>query len=142
MKKIVSLIVTFLFVFNLVPSVFAMQQETVDINGFDNFSIEQIQKTFSNTLSQEQTSNEQNTEKQVLSLNDILCNIQNVSSVKLNLSSNVLFSESNGHGLNYLYQYKLFERKFCPDGLSEYKINFNSYIATALFDIYGVVFHI
>ena len=125
MKKIISLIITFLFVFSLLPSVFAMQQETVDINGFDNFSIEQVQKTFSNTLSQEQASDNQNNEEQSLYLNEIFCNVQNVSSLKLSLTSSVLFSESNIYDLNYLYQYKLFERKFCPDGLSEYKINFN-----------------
>ncbi len=142
MKKIISLIITLLFVFNLLPSVFAMQQETVDINSFDNFSIEQVQKTFSNTLSQEQASDNQNNEEQNLYLNEIFCNVQNISSLKLSFTSNVLFSESNGYGLNYLYQYKLFEKKFQSDGISEYKINFNSYIATALFDIYGVVFHI
>ena len=63
MKRIISLIIVFLFVFNLLPSAFAMQKETVDINGFDNFSVEQVQKTFANTLSQEQTTNNQDTEK-------------------------------------------------------------------------------
>ena len=52
MKRIFSLIIAFLFVFNLLPSVFAAQTETVNINGFDNFSIEQVQKTFSNTITQ------------------------------------------------------------------------------------------
>ena len=142
MKRIVSLIISFLFVFNLLPSLFAMQHETVDIDGFDIFSIEQVQKTFSNTLSQEQTTNNQNDEKQMLSLKEVLCNPQNTSFAEQNLSFDNLFFESKKYGLNYLYQYSLFDRKDCLIGIGEYKINFNSYIATALFDIYGVVFYI
>ncbi|MBO7612112.1 MAG: hypothetical protein J6T23_07890 [Elusimicrobia bacterium] len=142
MKRIASLIIAFLFVFNLLPSVFAMQQETVDISGFDDFSIEQVQKTFANTLSQEQETDDQDTEKQMSSLNEVLCNTQNISFVKQNSSSDNLFFENKSYALNYLYQYKLFERGLCLNGISEYKMNFNSYIATALFDIYGVVFYI
>lgn len=142
MKKIISLIITFLFVFNLLPSLFAMQQETVDINGFDSFSIEQVQKTFSNTLSQEQTSEKQNTEKQKLSFSDIFCNVQNISSIKLSSSNNTLFFENNVYGLNYFYQYKLFEKNILSTGITEYKIHFNSYMATALIDIYDVVLYI
>ena len=76
------------------------------------------------------------------SLNEVLCNTQNISFVKQNSSSDNLFFENKSYALNYLYQYKLFERGLCLNGISEYKINFNSYIATALFDIYGVVFYI
>lgn len=142
MKKIISLFIGFVFVVNFIAPVFAFQTETVDVGSFDEFSIEQVQKTFSSTLSQEQTSNNQDTEKQVLSLNEVLCNTQNNSFVKQNLSSNNLFFESGSYGLNYLYQYKLFEKNGCWSGISEYKINLNSYMATALFDIYGVVFYI
>ena len=142
MKKIISLFIGVVFMINFVAPVFAFQTETVDVDSFDEFSIEQVQKTFSSTLSQEQTSNKQDTEKQMLSLNEILCNTQNNSFVKQNLSSGNLFFENKSYGLNYLYQYKLFEKNGCLGGISEYKINFNSYMATALFDIYGVVFYI
>ena len=141
MKRIVSLIIIFLFVFNLLPSVFAMQQETVDIGGFDSFSLEQVQKTFANTLSQEQTTNNQDNEKQDLSLNEVLCNPQNISFVEQNLSLENLFFESQKYGLNYLCQYKLFEKKKRLIGISEYKINFNSYIATVLVDVYGAAIY-
>ena len=65
MKKIVSLFIIFMFLFNLVPYAFAMETKTVNINSFDEFSIEQVQNTFSDSLTQEKTSNnktEQDTE--------------------------------------------------------------------------------
>ncbi len=142
MKKIISLFIGFIFVVNFVAPVFAFQTETVDIDSFDEFSIEQVQKTFSSTLSQEQTADNQNTEKQMLSLNEGLCDTQSNFFVKQNSLSNNLFFENKSYGLNYLYQYKLFEKNGCSSGISEYKINLNSYMATALFDIYGVVFYI
>ena len=141
MKRIVSLIITFLFVFNLLPSAFAMQQGNVDINDFDSFSIEQVQKTFANTLSHEQATNTQDNEKQNLFLNEILCNPQSISFVEQNLSVENLFFENQKYGLNYLYQYKLFEKKKRLIGISEYKINFNSYIATVLVDVYGAAIY-
>ena len=142
MKKIISLLIGFIFIFNFIASVFAFQTGTVDVGSFDEFSIEQVQKTFSSTLSQEQTSSNQDTEKQMLSLNEVLCNAQNNFFVRQNSLSNNLFFENKSYGLNYLYQYKLFEKNGCSSGISEYKINFNSYMATALFDIYGVVFYL
>ncbi len=142
MKKIISLFIGFIFVVNFVAPVFAFQTETVDIDSFDEFSIEQVQKTFSSTLSQEQTADNQNTEKQMLSLNEGLCDTQSNSFVKQNSLSDNLFFGNKSFGLNYLYQYKLFEKNGCSSGISEYKINLNSYMATALFDIYGVVFYI
>lgn len=142
MKKIISLFIGFIFVVNFVAPVFAFQTETVDIDSFDEFSIEQVQKTFSSTLSQEQTADNQNTEKQMLSLNEGLCDTQSNSFVKQNPLSDNLFFENKSFGLNYLYQYKLFEKNGCSSGISEYKINLNSYMATALFDIYGVVLYI
>ena len=142
MKKIISLFIGFIFVVNFVAPVFAFQTETVDIDSFDEFSIEQVQKTFSSTLSQEQTADNQNTEKQMLFLNEVLCNNQSNSFVKQNSLSDNLFFENKSYGLNCLYQYKLFEKNGCSSGISEYKINLNSYMATALFDIYGVVFYI
>ncbi|MBR4632490.1 MAG: hypothetical protein IKO48_04135 [Elusimicrobia bacterium] len=142
MKKIISLLIGFIFIFNFIAPVFAFQTGTVDVGSFDEFSIEQVQKTFSSTLSQEQTSSNQDTEKQMLSLNEVLCNAQNNFFVRQNSLSNNLFFENKSYGLNYLYQYKLFEKNGCSSGISEYKINFNSYMATALFDIYGVVFYL
>ena len=142
MKKIISLFIGFIFVVNFVAPVFAFQTETVDIDSFDEFSIEQVQKTFSSTISQEQTADNQNTEKQMLSLNEGLCDTQSNFFVKQNSLSNNLFFENKSFGLNYLYQYKLFEENGCSSGISEYKINLNSYMATALFDIYGVVLYI
>ena len=142
MKKIISLFIGFIFVVNFVAPVFAFQTETVDIDSFDEFSIEQVQKTFSSTLSQEQTADNQNTEKQMLSLNEGLCDTQSNSFVKQNSLSDNLFFGNKSFGLNYLYQYKLFEKNGCSSGISEYKINLNSYMATALFDIYGVVFYL
>ena len=143
MKKIFSLIIVFLFIFNFLPSIFAAQTDTVDISGFDNFSIEQVQKTFSNTISQAAESDTEDNSEQGFLLNDFVYNVQGSSFTELNdLSSNVFFGENIDSVVNYLYQYKLFEKNIFPSGISEYKINFNSYIATALFDIYGVVFHI
>ena len=112
---------------NFVAPVFAFQTETVDIDSFDEFSIEQVQKTFSSTLSQEQTADNQNTEKQMLSLNEGLCDTQSNSFVKQNSLSDNLFFGNKSFGLNYLYQYKLFEKNGCSSGISEYKINLNSY---------------
>ena len=43
MKKIISLFIIFIFVFSLVPCAFAMETKAVDINSFDEFSIEQVQ---------------------------------------------------------------------------------------------------
>ena len=142
MKKIISLLIGFIFIFNFIAPVFAFQTGTVDVGSFDEFSIEQVQKTFSSTLSQEQTADNQNTEKQMLSLNEGLCDTQSNSFVKQNSLSDNLFFGNKSFGLNYLYQYKLFEENGCSSGISEYKINLNSYMATALFDIYGVVFYI
>jgi hypothetical protein len=142
MKKIMSLFIGFIFVVNFVASVFAFQTETVDIDSFDEFSIEQVQKIFSSTISQEQTSNNKDTKKQMLSLSEVLCNAQSNFFVKQNSLSDNLFFGNKSFGLNYLYQYKLFEKNGCSSGISEYKINLNSYMATALFDIYGVVLYI
>ncbi|MBQ2219461.1 MAG: hypothetical protein II417_01540 [Elusimicrobia bacterium] len=91
MKRIYSLIIVFLFVFNLLPSVFAAQTETVDINGFDNFSIEQVQKTFSNTIAQNTKSDTQDNNEQDFLFNAFVYNVQDMSFTELN---NVFFSEN------------------------------------------------
>ena len=63
MKKIFSLIIVFLFFFGLFSNTFAMKTNSVDIDDFSEFSIEQVQNTFSNSLSQQQ-STDNKTEKQ------------------------------------------------------------------------------
>ena len=63
MKKILSLIIVFLFFFGLFSDAFAMETNSVDIDDFSTFSIEQVQNTFSNSLSQQQ-STDNKTEKQ------------------------------------------------------------------------------
>ncbi len=140
MKKIVSLVIVFLFMFNLLPSLFASQVGTVDVNSFDEFSIEQVQKTFSNTLTQETKSDTQNQEEALFVLSsDVACTTQILSYTELSSSSNVFLSRETGDVLNYLYQYKLFEKNNLSEGIAEYKINLNSYIAIVLVDVYGVV---
>ena len=140
MKKIVSLVIVFLFMFNLLPSLFASQVGTVDVNSFDEFSIEQVQKTFSNTLTQETKSDTQNQEEALFVLSsDVACTTQTLSYTELSSSSNVFLSRETGDVLNYLYQYKLFEKNNLSEGIAEYKINLNSYIAIVLVDVYGVV---
>ena len=42
MKKIISLFIIFLFLFNLIPYSFAMETKSIDINSFDEFSILQF----------------------------------------------------------------------------------------------------
>ena len=138
MKRIFSLIIAFLFVFNLLPSVFAAQTETVDINGFDNFSIEQVQKTFSNTIAQNTKSDTQDNNEQDFLFNAFVYNVQDMSFTELN---NVFFSENINSVVNYLHQYKLFEKNNLDYGISQYKINLNSYIATVLVDVYGAVIY-
>ena len=138
MKRIYSLIIVFLFVFNLLPSVFAAQTETVDINGFDNFSIEQVQKTFSNTIAQNTKSDTQDNNEQDFLFNAFVYNVQDMSFTELN---NVFFSENINSVVNYLHQYKLFEKNNLDYGISQYKINLNSYIATVLVDVYGAVIY-
>jgi hypothetical protein len=134
MKRIFSLIIAFLFVFNLLPSVFAAQTETIDINCFDNFSIEQVQKTFSNTITQNTKSDTQDSNEQDFLFNAFVYNVQDMSFTELN---NVFFSENINSVVNYLHQYKLFEKNNLDYGISQYKINLNSYIATVLVDVYG-----
>ena len=142
MKRIFSLIIAFLFVFNLLPSVFAAQTETIDINCFDNFSIEQVQKTFSNTITQNTKSDTQDSNEQDFLFNAFVYNVQDMSFTELNnLSSNVFFSENINSVVNYLHQYKLFEKNNLDYGISQYKINLNSYIATVLVDVYGAVIY-
>ncbi len=138
MKRIYSLIIVFLFVFNLLPSVFAAQTETVDINGFYNFSIEQVQKTFSNTIAQNTKSDTQDNNEQDFLFNAFVYNVQDMSFTELN---NVFFSENINSVVNYLHQYKLFEKNNLDYGISQYKINLNSYIATVLVDVYGAVIY-
>ena len=138
MKRIYSLIIVFLFVFNLLPSVFAAQTETVDINGFDNFSIEQVQKTFSNTIAQNTKSDTQDNNEQDFLFNAFVYNVQDMSFTELN---NVFFSENINSVVNYLHQYKLFEKNNLDYGISQYKINLNSYIATVLVDVYGAAIY-
>ena len=142
MKKIVSLFIIFMFLFNLVPYAFAMETKTVNINSFDEFSIEQVQNTFSDSLTQEKTSNnktEQDTEN-FLFFNETDYNIPNFVSVNLKQPTIILFCyDFDSYKLNYLYQYKLFEEKRLNCGISEYKIKQNTYMAIALFDTVSFV---
>lgn len=137
MKKIVSLFIIFLFLFNLVPYVFAAETESVDINGFDEFSVEQVQKTFSNSLSCEKLSD---TRTEQESDNFLFCNttdinVPNVMSVNLKQPTTCLFCyDFDMYELNGLYKYLSNENKYLIDGISEYKIKQNTYMAVALFD--------
>lgn len=143
MKKIVSLFIIFLFLFNLVPCVFAMETKTVDISSFDEFSIEQVQNTFSDSLTQEKTSD--NKTEQDMG-NFLFCsrtdyNVPSSLSVNLKQPTTILFCyDFDSTGLNYLYQYKLFERPSLSGGISEYKIKQNAYMAIALFDTVSFVY--
>ena len=142
MKKIVSLFIIFLFLFNLVPYAFAMESGSVDINGFDEFSIEQVQKTFSNTLSCEKLSNTK-TEQQTG--NFLFCdktdfNIPNSFTVNLKRAQVYFFSyDFDAYGLNCLCRYPLTDKQNSVDGIGEYKIKQNTYMAVALFDTVSFV---
>ena len=143
MKKIISLFIIFIFVFSLVPCAFAMETKAVDINSFDEFSIEQVQNTFSDSLTQEKTSNnkaEQDTEN-FLFCNGTDYNVPSFLSVNLKQPTTILFCYNfDSTGLNYLYQYKLFEKTSLSGGISEYKIRQNTYMAIALFDTVSFVY--
>lgn len=140
MKKIVSLCITFLFVFGFVSNIFSSQGCAVDINNFDEFSIDQVQKTFSNTLTQEQKTNTEDTTSDFLTISDIDCNLNISISKKIPLS-NLFFTISDVCSLNYLYKYKLFDiiDRFNSNSITQYKMNFNSYIAVVLFDTNSII---
>lgn len=142
MKKIISLFIIFLLLFNLIPYSFAMETKTVDINSFDEFSVAQVQNVFSNSLAQEKiadTESEKETDNMMFS-NNTDCNVPNFLSVNLKQPVKTLFNyDFSLNSLNYLYQYKLFEKEKL-EGISEYKINQNTYMAVALFDMYVFVY--
>ena len=145
MKRIVSLFIFFLFLFNLVPYAFAVETKTVNINSFDEFSLEQVQKTFSSNLTQEKNANTKS-EKEVnniLFCDKIIFDISSSSFVNLkNLSTLFFCHDFVSNRLNYLYQYKLFEKTNSIDGICEYKIVLNTYMAVALFDMVGFAYNI
>lgn len=143
MKKIISLVFSFLFVFNFVSNVFSSQVCDIDLKKFDNFSIEQVKKTFSNTISQEQKNCTQDTAGDFLTLNDLSYNLNNIQIKKGNSLPNLFFELSNLHSLNYLYKYKLFENicSFNNSTITQHKIKFNSYIAVVLFNVNDVLNH-
>ena len=142
MKKIVSLFIIFLFLFNLVPYVFAAENVSVDINSFDDFSIEQIQKTFSGSLSCEklsETKTECGTDNFLFFCKtDVV--VTNGMSVNLKQPATYFFCyEFDVYGLNNLYKCPLVEKQNLIEGISEYKIKQNAYMAIALFDTVSFV---
>lgn len=145
MKKIISLFIIFLFLFNLFPYSFAMETKSIDINSFDEFSVEQVQNTFSDNLTQEKNSNtksDQDTNAFLFSNTMINCNISDFLSADLKQQSSNLFSYDFDFCRlnNYLYRNKLFEKKCLTCGIGEYKINQNTYMAVALFDSVNFVY--
>ena len=144
MKKIISLFIIFLFLFNLIPYSFAMETKSIDINSFDEFSIEQVQNTFSNSLSQEKSSDnktEQETENFLFSNKTVDYNIPVFLSLNLKQQTTTNFCyDFDLYGLNYLYQYKLFEKINSDIGITEYKIKQHTYMAVALFDTVSFVY--
>jgi len=137
MKKILSLFINFLFVFNFVSVAFSVQNDIVDFESFDNYSIEQVQNVFSNALTTTQSSNNQNDKDKLVTLNAFCINGSNIS-FSNEKTTKVFFSYIDKlFDNNYFYKYKLFERYclFTKTSITEYKMNFNSYIAVVLFDI-------
>ena len=143
MKKIVSFIIIFLFFFGLFSDVLAMKTNSIDISDFTDFSIEQIQNTFSNSLSQEKNIPNK-TEKNTGDIY-VLCNTDyNIpTSFVMNLNhhiTNIYFNNICLYGFNCFCRDKLFDEKKLFTGIGEYKIKQNSYIATVLFDVANSVY--
>ena len=135
MKKILSLFVIFLFIINFVSIIFATENNDINLETFDNFSIEQVQKTFSNTLSNTKTNTDKKETSELFFFNKVDYNIQNTCFSKINNLSEIFFFKNVLCCLNnYIYKYKLFEKNKFICGISEYKITFNSYFADVLFD--------
>ncbi len=145
MKKILSLIIVFLFFFGLFSDAFAMETNSVDIDDFSTFSIEQVQNTFSNSLSQQQ-STDNKTENQagkVFVFADTDYSIPTFFVINfVQPATNFYFCDIDLYGLNYFYRNKIFDETKLFGGLSEYKITQNSYMAVALFDVVNSVYMI
>jgi hypothetical protein len=144
MKKILSLIIVFLSVFNLLSCAFAIETKTVDFNSFDEYSIAQVQNTFSSSLTQEKNSDtrsEKSMDDKFL-YNQTDYNIPNCSFMNLKEKEmSFIFSDINNlSGENYLHKYQLFYKNNLVDGISEYKITQNTYMAVVLFDIVKFVY--
>ena len=137
MKKILSLVIIFLFFFGLFSENFAMETKSVDVDDFSSFSIEQVQNTFSNSLSQQQ-STDNKTENQaddVFVVVDTDYSIPTFSDMNFSQpTTDFYFYDIDLYGLNCFYRYKLFYETKLFNGISEYKIKQNSYMAVALFD--------
>lgn len=140
MKRILTLLISFFVLFNLTTNLFAFSIRNASDFDFDSFALEQIQKTF--------TSN--------LSINDF--SSTNKSQNK-SAQDNILFTATD---FNFIYQSFsnnleiLSILPFCKlndfmvtnkdvdssiflcnkTGLTKYKIDFNSYIATVIPDNY------
>ncbi|MBR3628661.1 MAG: hypothetical protein IKN42_07485 [Elusimicrobia bacterium] len=127
----------------MIPYVSAMETKIVNINNFDEFSLEQVQNTFSNSLTQEKTSDnksEQNTENSLF-CNGTDYNVPTFLSVNLKQPTTFVFCYNfDTCRLNYLCQYKLFEKINLSCGIGEYKIKQNAYMAVALFDTISFVY--
>lgn len=138
MKKIVSLFIVFLFFFGLFSNAFAMKTNSINIEDFSSFSIEQIQNTFSNSLSQQQNT-EDKTENQTnepFAFADIDYNIPTFYVMNfVQPTINFYFCDTDIYGPNCFYRNKIFDETKRFSGLSEYKITQNSYMAVALFDV-------
>lgn len=129
MKKIISLVIVSFFILNFTTQIFALPK-TVDITGFDNFAISQVQNILATTLTAntQNNQNQENTSQMLLTNIDI--NFQNISCELDNLN---VVDFNTVVSLNDLYRYKLFEKNnFVNNGLTKYEINLNSYIAVVL----------
>jgi hypothetical protein len=145
MKKIISLFITFLFFFGLFSDVFAMKTNSVDIDDFSTFSIEQVQNAFSNSLSEQQSSDNktENQADDVFSFADTDYSIPTFFVMNfIQPTTNFYFCDIDLYGLNYFYRNKIFDETKLFGGLSEYKITQNSYMAVALFDVVNSVYMI
>lgn len=145
MKKILSLVIIFLFFFGLFSENFAMETNSVDIDDFSTYSIEQFQNTFSNSLSQQQ-STDNKTENQAgnfFAFADTDYSIPTFFVINfVQSATNFYFCDIELYGFNYFYRNKIFDETKLFRGLSEYKITQNSYMAVALFDVVNSVYMI
>ena len=143
MKKIISLFIIFLFVFGLFSNIFAMKTNNVDIENFSCFSIEQVQNTFSNSLSQQQSTDNKK-ENQTgcdFVFADTDYNVPTFFVMSfVQSTTNFYFCDIDLHRLNCFYRNKLFYGAKLFNGISEYKITQNSYMAVALFDSVNFVY--
>ena len=141
MKKLINLFIVLFLLFNFSVNGFTsvFETEKPDISSFDDFALDIVQKTFSNTLSCYKLKVSQNcdqTEQKDLTF----CCYDTEFVFRTCFAYNYyddkilkVFNETK-HNLCLSQDCRLLYNCFCDIGISKYRQSFNSYIAIALFD--------